>query len=61
MLCGCRRDRWPIRYMMANEVERVVTMWGCFAPCLANLLASSFPTTLVWALTSHMVILLWVF
>ena len=47
--------------MMVNEVERGFYNAGCSAPCLANLLASSFLTILVWAPTLRMVILWWEF
>jgi hypothetical protein len=36
-------------------------MQGYSAPCLANLLASSFPMMIVWALILRMVILWWEF
>ena len=55
MLCGCQGDSWPMRW------EGTSTMRGCYALCLANLSASSFPTMCVWALILQMVILWWDF
>ena len=37
-------DRKPIQCPMVDQVERVSTMWGCYAPCFANLSTLSFPT-----------------
>ena len=60
MLCGCQGDRWPIQCLMANEVE--MGFYKCCGvvinhiPCLANLLASSFPMMFVWPLNLRMVI-----
>ena len=53
MLCGCWGDRWPMRWKgaFARRVN--------YAPCLANLPTSSFPTMYVWALALQMVILWW--
>jgi hypothetical protein len=59
MLCGCQGDRWPIRCLIVDEVERGFYKRGCFAPCLANLSATFFPSMFVWALTLRMAILWW--
>ena len=54
-------NRWPIQCLMADKVERGFYNARLlrYAPCLANLLASSFPTMIVWALILRMVILWW--
>ena len=52
-------DRWSIRCLLTDEVERGSYNGGYFAPCLANLLALLFPTMSVWALTLQMMKLWW--
>ena len=59
MLCGCWGDRQSIQCLMSNEVERSFYNAWLFCPCLANVLASLFPTMFVWALTLRMMILWW--
>ena len=57
MLCGCRGDRWPIQCLMAAEVEKGFYNAGLFCSLLANLIALSILTMLVWAL--RMVMMWW--
>jgi hypothetical protein len=63
MLCGCRGDRWPIRCLMANEVERGFYNAGLFSSLFGQffslIISNDVCMGSVWALTLKMVILWW--